>query len=354
MRLVSCPLRAVGDGAGMTPPVGEAGKLAATPAASTWRAALADAIRDVDELARVLRLPALPSAAAARAFPLVVPRRFVALMTPGDVRDPLLLQVLPDAQELIAVPGFTADPVAEDGCALVPGLLRKYAGRALLVATPACAVHCRYCFRRHFPYAELPRGRDAFAPALAAIAADPSIEELILSGGDALTLPDAQLAELARAAAAIPHLRRLRVHSRVPVVLPERIDDGFLDWFCGTRLEPVLVLHANHPREMAPDLVVACRRVRAAGATLLNQAVLLAGINDAAPTLAALSRALHAAGVLPYYLHALDRVAGAAHFLVDDARAVALLQELAAMLPGYLLPRLVREVPRAPGKTPLT
>jgi EF-P beta-lysylation protein EpmB len=337
----------------MTPGVSEAGKLAATPKTSTWRAALAEAIRDVDELARVLRLPAAPSLAAASAFPLLVPRRFAALMTPGDPFDPLLLQVLPQGRELDVVPGFTTDPVAEDGCAAVPGLLRKYAGRALLVATGACAIHCRYCFRRHFPYAELPRGADWWRPALTAVAADATIEELILSGGDALTLPDTQLAAIAHAAAAIPHLRRLRVHSRVPVVLPERVDAGFLGWFCGTRLEPVLVIHANHPREMAPDLAAACRRARAAGATVLNQAVLLAGVNDDVAVLAALSRALHAAGVLPYYLHALDPVAGAAHFAVDDARGAALLRDLAAELPGYLLPRLVREVPGAPGKTPL-
>ncbi len=321
-----------------------------------WRSDLAGAIRDPDELWRLLDLPAadLPAARrAAKLFPLLVPRGFAALMRPGDLRDPLLMQVLPINAETQTAPGFTADPLQESGCAPVPGLLTKYHGRALLVATGACAVHCRYCFRRHFPYDDLPRGRGWWAPALARIRADDTLNELILSGGDPLTLPDAQLSRIAADAAAIPHLTRLRIHSRLPVVLPARIDDAFIGWFTNTRLRPVLVMHANHAREISPAVVAAIARLRAAAVTVLNQSVLLKGINDDAAVLADLSESLFAAGVLPYYLHALDHVAGAAHFLIGDDRAADIMRDLAARLPGYLVPRLVRERPGRPGKDPL-
>lgn len=343
-------------------PIGEAGTVAGDapdasiprPSAAGWQAQLAGAIRDPAELWRILALPPdlLPAARrAAAAFPLLVPRGFAALMRPGDPSDPLLRQVLPIADELAVRPGWTADPLHEADCSLAPGLLRKYRSRALMVATGACAVHCRYCFRRHFPYDDGPRGRAWWAPALAAIAAEPEIDELILSGGDPLTLPDAQLAAIARDAAAIPHLARLRVHTRLPVVLPDRVDPGLLAALSGTRLGLVVVIHANHARELSPAVAGACTRLRGAGATVLNQSVLLAGVNDGAEVLIGLSRRLSAIGVLPYYLHQLDRVAGAGHFAVEDARALALLAEVHAALPGYLVPRLVREEPGAPGKT---
>jgi EF-P beta-lysylation protein EpmB len=322
----------------------------------SWSRLLAEAVRDPGELLRLLDLPPALLAgavAAGRQFPLLVPRGFVALMRRGDPRDPLLRQVLPLGEEGVALPGFSADPLGEAACGPAPGLLHKYAGRALLVATGACAVHCRYCFRRHFPYQDLPRGRRWWEPALAYLRDDPAMHELILSGGDPLTLPDAQLAELARELAAIPQLRRLRVHSRLPVVLPERIDDAFLGWFTGSRLAPVLVIHANHAREIGAPAAAAIARVRAAGATVLNQSVLLAGVNDSLEALAELSQRLFEVGALPYYLHQLDHVQGAGHFLVDDARGRALHGGLAARLPGYLVPRLVREEPGMPGKMPL-
>lgn len=321
-----------------------------------WTALLAQAIREVDELWRVLALPAalLPAArTAAAGFPLLVPRGFAALMRRGDPADPLLRQVLPLGDELASPPGWTADPLHEADCSAAPGLLRKYRGRALLVTTGACAVNCRYCFRRHFPYDGLPRGRRWWTPALAALAADPDCRELILSGGDPLTLPDAQLAMIISDAAAIPHLSRLRLHTRLPVVLPERVDAGLLAAITGTRLTPVVVIHANHPAELAPAAAAACARLRAASCLLLNQSVLLAGVNDDVAILAGLSERLVALGVTPYYLHQLDRVAGAAHFAVDDQRARALLIDLQARMPGYLVPRLVREEPGSPGKTPL-
>ena len=321
-----------------------------------WRAELARAVADPAELVRLLDLdPALlPQArAAARAFPLRVPRGFVARMRRGDAHDPLLRQVLPLGAELETQAGFVADPTGDLAVARAPGLLIKYQGRALIVATGACAVHCRYCFRRHFPYAgENPRA-DGWRAALAAIAADPSIDEVILSGGDPLSLSDLRLGELVGELAALSQLKRLRIHTRHPVVLPERVDDALLGWLAPLRLQKVVVLHANHAQELDADVAAACARLRDAGATLLNQSVLLRGVNDDVAALAALSERLFAIGVLPYYLHQLDRVAGAAHFEVPDREALALHSALGARLPGYLLPRLVREVAGAPAKQAL-
>jgi EF-P beta-lysylation protein EpmB len=223
----------------------------------------------------------------------------------------------------------------------------------LLVTTGACAIHCRYCFRRHYAYDELPPAAEAWAPALAAIAADASIDEVILSGGDPLTLSDARLAALAEQLAAIPHVRRLRIHSRLPIVLPERVDDELLAWLSGTRLTPVMVVHANHAAELDDEVAAACARLSAAGAMLLNQTVLLRGVNDDAQALAALSRRLIELRVTPYYLHQLDRVAGAAHFEVPVERGLALVEQLRAELPGYLVPRYVHEVAGEASKRPL-
>ena len=323
---------------------------------AAWQRALGDAVGSVGELLELLDLPPelLPAGlAAARDFPLRVPRGFVARMRPRDPADPLLLQVLPAAAELVAVPGWTADPLAEAAVATAPGMLHKYRGRALLVVTGACAVHCRYCFRRHFPYGEHAGKAEGWSRAVERIAADPSIEEVILSGGDPLALADSHLAPLVERLAAVPHLRRLRLHTRVPVVLPERVDGELLAWLGGHRLATVVVLHANHARELDGEVAAAVARLRGAGATLLNQAVLLAGVNDSVAALADLSRRLFACGVLPYYLHLLDRVAGAAHFDVAEGEARRLVGELRGELPGYLVPRLVREVPGAPAKLPV-
>jgi EF-P beta-lysylation protein EpmB len=330
-----------------------------------WRRRLAAAIADRGELAAALGIgealaaedsgPGAMAAveAAERQFRLRVPRGFVARMRPGDPADPLLAQVLPRAAETAEVPGFTADPLAERDASPAPGVLQKYRGRALLVVTGACAIHCRYCFRRHFPYAEESLSPAKLEGALGWLAADPSISEVILSGGDPLSLPDDRLAELAGRLAAIPHLRRLRVHTRLPVVVPERVDRPLLDWLAGGRLAPVVVIHANHAREIDPAVRAALGRLRRAGVTLLNQAVLLRGVNDRVEALAELSEALFAAGVLPYYLHLLDPVAGAAHFEVGEDEGRRLVAEVAARLPGYLVPRLVRERPGAPAKLPV-
>jgi EF-P beta-lysylation protein EpmB len=322
-----------------------------------WRRVLADAVTDPAELLELLDLPQelLPEARrAAELFGLRVPRGFVARMRPGDPDDPLLLQVLPLGRELETVPGFTADPLAEGEAALRPGLLQKYHGRALLVVTGACAVHCRYCFRRHFPYAESHPGWSGWGETLDRLAADPSIREVILSGGDPLAVADERLEALLAGIEAIPHVERLRLHSRNPVVLPERVDSRLLARLRGSRLRIVVVVHANHARELDGSVHEAFSRLLGAGATLLNQSVLLAGVNDSADALVALSEALFEAGALPYYLHLLDRVQGAAHFDVPEERARRLVGEAAARLPGYLVPRLVREVPGAPAKVAMT
>jgi EF-P beta-lysylation protein EpmB len=307
-----------------------------------------EAVRDPAELIRLLDLPTSlvePARAAARQFGLFVPRGYLARMHPGNPADPLLRQVLPLGDELAEVPGFTADPVGDASARAAPGLLHKYAGRVLLVTTGACAVHCRYCFRRHYPYDEGPRSLVEWEPALAAIADDPSIEEVILSGGDPLVLVDDLLEPLVRRLEAIPHLQRLRVHTRLPIVIPERVCDSLLRWFSsvGTRLTPVCVVHANHAQELDAAVGESLARLQRAGVLLLNQAVLLRGVNDTVEAQAALSRRLVELGVVPYYLHQLDRVAGASHFEVPEAQGLQLVDTLRRTLPGYLVPRYVRE-----------
>ncbi len=323
-----------------------------TPA---WRRELACAVREPRELLARLGLdPGLLAAAqaATRAFPLRVPLPYLARIRRGDPDDPLLRQVLPLGEELRPVPGYTADPLHESAARSAPGLLRKYRGRALLVTTGACAVHCRYCFRRHYPYAADATARPWDA-ALERLRADPSLREVILSGGDPLSLRDESLARLAAALDAIPHLTRLRIHTRLPVMIPQRVTEELCDWLTGGRLRPVVVIHANHARELDGAVCGALLRLGARGITLLNQSVLLRGVNDRVADLVDLSETLFGAGVLPYYLHALDPVQGAAHFAVPDDAARRLHETLSARLPGYLVPRLVREVPGASAKLPL-
>lgn len=313
-------------------------------------------MRDPRELLALLGLDAAAagiSAEAAAQFPLRVPRAFVARMRRGDLHDPLLRQVLPLDAEMRLVPGFGLDAVGDGAAKTADGVIQKYRGRALLIATGSCAVHCRYCFRRHFPYAEETAARDGWREAVAAIAADPGIDEVLLSGGDPLSLATTKLAELTDALAAIGHIKRLRIHSRLPVVLPERVDAPLLAWLRSLPWPVAFVIHANHANEFDSSVDAAMRALRDTGAQLLNQAVLLRGVNDSVDALAALSERSFAAGVLPYYLHQLDRVAGVAHFEVDDANARALHTELATRLSGYLVPRLVREIPGDTGKRPL-
>ena len=313
-----------------------------------WQQAWRDAVRDPRELLALVGLPGEAASVppgAVEAFALRVPRGFVARMRRGDRHDPLLRQVLPLADELRTVPGFGLDAVGDAAAKKARGVIHKYDGRALLVATGSCAINCRYCFRRHFPYAEETAAAGGWAGAVATIAADPTITEVILSGGDPLSLATPKLADLTSQLRAIPHLRRLRIHSRLPVVLPERVDDELLDWLRALPWPVAVVVHANHANEFDATVDAAMAALRGAGASLLNQAVLLAGVNDTVEALAGLCERGFDAGVLPYYLHQLDRVAGTAHFEVDDDRARALHAALVARLPGYLVPRLVRELP---------
>ncbi len=323
--------------------------------APDWRQSLRDAITDAHELLALLGLSRLAERLPAgdAGFALKVPRGFVARMRHGDPRDPLLLQVLPQLAELDEAPGFGDDAVGDLAAVQAHGVLRKYEGRALLIAAGSCAVNCRYCFRRHFPYAEELAAAHAWREALACLAADTSISEVILSGGDPLVLSTQKLTDFTKGLRELPHVIRLRIHSRLPVVLPERIDDAFAAWLSGLPLQRVMVLHANHPNELNASVGAACRRLRESGTTLLNQSVLLRGVNDDAAVLAALSEKLFAFGVLPYYLHQLDRVRGTAHFEVSDGRARALADALRARLPGYLVPRLVRELPGDRSKRPV-
>jgi EF-P beta-lysylation protein EpmB len=265
-------------------------------------------------------------------------------MAKGDPNDPLLRQVLPLADELDDVADFRPDPVGDAAARLHAGLLQKYHGRGLLITTGACAIHCRYCFRRHYPYSESPRSPDDWQPALDRLAADPSIDEVILSGGDPLTLVDRQLAALAERIARIGHVQRLRIHTRLPIVIPQRVTSDLVAWLKGTRLAPIMVIHANHPQELDEATSFALTKLVDAGIPVLNQAVLLRGVNDDAGTLIALSRRLVNLRVMPYYLHQLDRVAGAAHFEVSSKRGLGLVEAMRKELPGYAVPRYVQEV----------
>ncbi|MCH8544080.1 MAG: EF-P beta-lysylation protein EpmB [Alcanivorax sp.] len=321
-----------------------------------WQQAQADVITDPGELLALLRLDAADLPAALRAaadFPLRVPRAYAARMQAGDAHDPLLRQVLTSPEELAPTPGYDTDPLAEADHTPVPGILHKYHGRVLLVVTGACAVHCRYCFRRHFPYqSHLPTAA-RLDEALAWLAGHTDIEEVILSGGDPLSLSDRRLLDLLARLAAIPHLRRLRIHSRLPVVIPGRMTPTLVSALGDARWDSVLVLHANHAQELTASLAAEVRALQQQGVTVLNQAVLLRGVNDSLVAQEALSQALFRHGILPYYLHQLDRVAGAAHFSVPDDQARSLHQALRHRLPGYLVPRLVREVAGDLSKTPL-
>ncbi len=328
----------------------------AQPQQQDWQGELRNAYRDPHALLRDLGIAADAIdgwSPPKDSFVMRVPRGFVRRMRHGDAADPLLLQVLPRQREQNHVVGYDDDPLNEREQQPRPGLIHKYNGRALVITTAACGVHCRYCFRRAFPYSEAREGSDGWQAAVQSIAADTSIHEAILSGGDPLSLSDDKLIRLLDALERIPHLRRIRIHSRQPVVLPERINGTLLARLARLDLKCVLVLHSNHAQELDHNVAEACTKLRKTGLVLLNQAVMLAAVNDNVDAQAALSERLFEIGVLPYYLHQLDPVAGAAHFAVADDDARGIMRKLNARLPGYLVPRLVREVPGEQGKLPL-
>jgi EF-P beta-lysylation protein EpmB len=321
-----------------------------TLALPSWQAALQTAVREPGELLRLLDLsPTALGAPTNGAFPLLVPRGFVARMRKGDPHDPLLRQVWPHADELVPADGFSADPVREQGLA-AQGVIQKYPGRVLLIASGTCPLHCRYCFRRDFPYSSQLAARADWSVALAALRTVPDAREAILSGGDPLSLSNRRLGELV-AKIGDTAITTVRIHTRFPIAIPERVDAGLLRVLRGTRLNTVVVVHANHANELDATVGRGLAALRPELTALLNQSVLLRGVNDTADTLATLSERLFSCGTLPYYLHLLDRVTGAAHFDVDEATAKRLITALRSRLPGYLVPRLVREDPGQLGKT---
>lgn len=320
-----------------------------------WQQELAEAFSNVEALCRHLDLnpESLPLLPSFKTFPLRVPRGFVDLMQSGNPDDPLLRQILPLKNELQDYPGYSLDPVGDLTAVVSPGILHKYHGRVLLIATGACAVHCRYCFRRNFPYGELQLSSRKIEQAMTYIAEHPEISEVILSGGDPLLLNDDKLEQLLQTISVIPQIKRIRIHSRIPVVLPSRITPQLIDLFNASDKPIVLVLHTNHANELGPKQETACCRLRQQHITLLNQSVLLKGINDDADTLCQLSDKLFSCGILPYYLHLLDQAVGTGHFAVDENQAGQLMRQLRQQLPGYLVPRLVKEQAGADFKLPV-
>ena len=319
---------------------------------SCWQKKLSEGFHSATQLLEYLSLPTdLANGQAEKQFMTRVPRGFAARMQPGNRYDPLLLQVLPVGEEMLYNKDFVSDPLAEMASIPTSGLIHKYKGRVLLTTSSVCAINCRYCFRRHFPYKDNNPGREQWKEVIHYIAMDPDLHEVILSGGDPLLTKDQPLADLLTQLAEIPHLRTLRIHSRIPVVLPERINDAFLKLLSENRLQTVMVLHSNHAHELDDHVFDICKALREVGCHLLNQSVLLAGVNDDARTLADLSERLFACGVLPYYLHLLDKVQGAAHFDMPLDKALGIFRTLQSLLPGYLVPRLVREEPGKTSKT---
>ena len=289
--------------------------------------------------------------AALKQFPLRVPQSYINKMRHGDPEDPLLRQVFPLIDEAVNNQNFVTDPVGDQLAITSPGLLQKYNGRALLLTTGACAIHCRYCFRRHFPYNESNPLASQWQQTLSTLQQESDIDEVIISGGDPLALNDQKLAQMVSELEQIPHLKRLRIHTRLPIVLPERINDTLLDWISSTRFKVIMVIHANHSNELTPIEAKALQKLTKANVQLLNQSVLLKGINDSVTALAALSEKLIEMAVVPYYLHLLDPVAGASHFDVSEKEGINLIEQLRTKLSGYLVPRLVREQQGKTSKT---
>lgn len=320
-----------------------------------WQKELAGSFTDPAKLLQHLGLDEEKYAQhikARRLFPMRVPRHFADLMEKGNPNDPLFLQVMPLSDEFLTSPGYSEDPLEEHDTT-GKGILHKYDSRVLLMVRTGCAVNCRYCFRRHFPYADNAVSKHQWEEVLQYIQAHDNINEVIFSGGDPLMAKDDHLAWLANEIASINHVKRLRIHTRLPVVLPERINNAFVNWFTALPIQKVLVLHANHAKEMSEALKSRLITLREKGVTLLNQSVLLKGVNDSGEAISDLSEALFEASVLPYYLHVLDKVQGASHFYVSDDEGRHIMEEAIKRLPGFLVPKLVREIGGQPGKTPI-
>ena len=313
---------------------------------SDWKTELSHCVNSIDELLNQLGLKAEDLNAteqAANEFSIKVPQSFVKLMEYGNPNDPLLKQVLPITSELQVDNNFSTDPVDESSFNPVPGIVHKYRNRVLMIISPNCAINCRYCFRRHFPYDENRQSKQQWLKALDYLKTKPEINEVIFSGGDPLAANDHFLRWLTAEIESIQHIKRLRIHTRLPVVIPSRVDDQLLNWLGNTRLKPTLVLHINHANEINEALRQGVNRLKKSGITVLNQSVLLKGINDNSDQLISLSEKLFDAGIMPYYLHMLDPVQGASHFDVSMDRAVEIFRQIQTELPGFLVPKLVQE-----------
>ncbi|MCX7102456.1 MAG: EF-P beta-lysylation protein EpmB [Methylobacter sp.] len=320
---------------------------------NNWQQQLAEAFTNIDELCDYLQLATdtLPiSFAATESFALRVPLNFASCMEKGNPNDPLLRQVLPVKDELLTYPGFKSDPVGDLASVTETGILHKYQGRVLLINTGSCAINCRYCFRRNFPYADLQLGKQKEIAVIEAIQEDISINEVILSGGDPLLLNDSRLTRLIMQLNEIKHLKRIRIHSRLPIVLPARITDEFINTLKQSSKQVILIVHCNHANEINDRVVTACNALKNSNIILFNQSVLLKGVNDSAQTLCELSEKLFCLGVIPYYLHLLDKATGTGHFEVPINDALRLISLVQATLPGYLVPKLVTEQEGATSK----
>lgn len=284
-------------------------------------------------------------------FPLRVPMAFAKRIKKADPKDPLLRQVLPLEDEKLRHPDFISDPVEDLNYQAVPGLIHKYPNRALLIATGICGIHCRYCFRREFPYPAASISDRNLDAVINYLLEHPSIEEIILSGGDPLTLSNRRLGNLLQRLSAVPHLKKLRIHSRQAIVMPSRINKELLVLLTELPFKACLVLHCNHANEIDQSVINQLSQLKTAGILLLNQSVILKGVNDNVEALCDLSQRLYDAGALPYYINALDRVQGSVHFLVEDEEAIQLVNEMRKHLPGYLVPRLVKDIPGRQAKT---
>ncbi|MBE0482405.1 MAG: EF-P beta-lysylation protein EpmB [Bacterioplanes sp.] len=329
-----------------------------TPSVDTenWQNTLATAFRHSDDLLAYLELPQnnpMAHQQAAKSFPLLVPKPFADLMEKGNANDPLLRQVMTHPEETRHIEGFVTDPLDEQQSNVQPGIIHKYQGRVLLIAATGCAVNCRYCFRRHFAYQDNQIGRKHWQDALSYVRNDRTIHEVILSGGDPLLLNDHLLSDLLDHIESIPHIKRVRIHTRLPVVIPARLTSALVTRLGQSPLQCSMVLHVNHANELSQELQQGLQQLHQQGIILLNQSVLLRGINDQLIHLSELSELLFEFRVIPYYLHLLDPVQGAHHFHVEEQEAIALHRQLLANLPGYLVPKLVREVPGKANKSPI-
>lgn len=316
----------------------------------SWQELVKFSIRDISTLLSHLELPQQTHFSD---FPILVPRPYLSRIEKGNLNDPLLLQVLSSVSETIQTNGYSKQPLNEDAFSPVSGLIQKYKGRVLIISSVKCAINCRYCFRRHFPYENVQLKDHQWDEIFNRINRDKSIKEVIFSGGDPLMMTDKSLSRIVSKIEAVEHVTTLRLHTRMPMVIPQRINQQLLDWVTSTRLKVVLVNHINHEREIDPQVHQAMKNLRQAGVTLLNQSVLLKGVNDTVGGLVALSEKLFSVGILPYYIHMLDPVSGAAHFNVKQKKAVAIIEKIKKQLPGYLVPKLVREVPGKKSKIAL-